>query len=379
MRIAAFNVENLFDRPKAFNREQPPERLKALGDHAALNKLFERDSYSDAAKAKMLTLMDDLGILNDDTGRFVILRKIRGKIIRRPRDPSRPREIVANGRDDWVGWCELRTAAVNEIAIQNTGRVMRDLDADILAIVEAESRPVLIEMNRFILTEVGGNPYPNIMIIDGNDLRGIDVGIMTKDGFPIGSMRSHVHDLKPDGRPVFSRDCPEYQVATPSGKTIWVLPNHFKSKFGGNDAGSQAKRRAQSEAVAAIYQRLRCAGEEFIAVLGDFNDTPDSLPLQPLLSGELKDASEHPTFTGFEFLVDNGNVGTGTFGLGNDSNKIDYLLLSPALFDKMTNGGIFRKGVWPGSRPKRWDVYPELTRKIHAASDHHAIFADFDL
>lgn len=379
MRIAAFNVENLFDRPRAFNSEQPPERLRALEDYAALNKLFERGNYSVTAKSEMLTLMEALGVLNNDNGRFVIIRKIRGKLIRRPRDRAKPREIVATGRGDWVGWCELRTAAVNEIAIQNTGRVMRDLDADILAIVEAENRPVLIEMNKFILKEVGGTPYPNIMIIDGNDARGIDVGVMTKDGFPIGAMRSHVHDLKPDGNPVFSRDCPEYQIATPSGQTIWVLPNHFKSKFGGNDAGSQAKRRIQSEAVAAIYQRLRGAGEEFIAVLGDFNDTPDSPPLQPLLSTELRDASEHPTFTDFEFLADNGNAGTGTFGLGNDSNKIDYLLLSPALFDKMTNGGLFRKGAWPGSSPKRWEVYPELNRKLHAASDHHAIFADFDL
>jgi hypothetical protein len=110
---------------------------------------------------------------------------------------------------------------------------MRDLGADILAIVEAENRPVLIEMNRFILTEVGGTPYPNIMIIDGNDLRGIDVGIMTKGGFPIGTMRSHVHDLKPNGKPVFSRDCPEYQVATPSGKTIWVLPIISKANSAG--------------------------------------------------------------------------------------------------------------------------------------------------
>ena len=122
-----------------------------------------------------------------------------------------------------------------------------------------------------------------------------------------------------------------------------MLPNHFKSKFGGNDADGQAKRRAQSDAVAAIYQRLRTAGEEFIAVLGDFNDTPDNLPLHSLLSSELKDASEHPTFPDFEFLANNGNLGTGTFGWGNDANKIDYLLLSPALFDKITNGGIFRK------------------------------------
>jgi hypothetical protein len=154
MRIAAFKVENLFDRPKAFNREQLPERLKALGDHAALNKLFERNSYSAAAKAQMLTLMEDLGVLNDDIGRFVIVRKIRGNLIRRPRDRSKPREIVADGCDDWVGWCELRTAAVNEIAIQNTGRVMRDLGVDSLAIVEAEYRPVLIEVKNYRLTPV---------------------------------------------------------------------------------------------------------------------------------------------------------------------------------------------------------------------------------
>ena len=43
--------------------------------------------------------MEDLWVLNDDIGRFVILRKIRGKLIRRPRDRSQPREIVADGRD----------------------------------------------------------------------------------------------------------------------------------------------------------------------------------------------------------------------------------------------------------------------------------------
>lgn len=379
MRIAAFNVENLFDRPRAFNDQEPPERREALKDHAELNALFERASYSDVVKTRMLELMERLGVLNDDIGRFVLIRKIRGRLIKRPRDRSKPREIVADGRESWVGWCELRTAPVNEIAIENTGRVMRDLDADVLAIVEAESRPVLAEMNRFILREVGGTPYPNIMVIDGNDRRGIDVGIMSKDGFSIGDMRSHVHDLDNDGDPVFSRDCPEYQILTPSGETIWVLPNHFKSKFGGNDDRSQRRRADQARATAEIYTSLREKGERFITVVGDLNDTPESDPLRPLLSTELRDVSDHPNFTDFEFRADNGNRGIGTFGLGNDSNKIDYLLLSPALFERITNGGIFRKGAWPGSSPIRWDTYDELTNKLHAASDHHAIFADIDI
>ena len=40
--------------------------------------------------------------------------------------------LQAKGRDDWVGWVELRNAHVNEISVMNTARVIRDVDADIL-------------------------------------------------------------------------------------------------------------------------------------------------------------------------------------------------------------------------------------------------------
>lgn len=379
MRIAAYNVENLFDRPRAFDSNLPDARLDALGHYAELNAPLGKVSYSSADKQEMLRLMDLLGILNKNVGYYVRLRKIRGQIIRRPRDRSKPREIVANGRADWVGWCELRTAAIRETAIMNTCRVIRDVNADVLAVVEAESRPVLQEMNRSILPQVGANPYPNVMLIDGNDQRGIDVGLLTKAGYPIGNMRSHVHDLKPDGNPIFSRDCPEYEVTTPSGNVVWVIPNHFKSKYGGDDPASKAKRCAQAQRTAEVYRCLRARGCVYIAVLGDLNDTPDSDALSPLLTTDLKDASDHPRFCEVEFRAGNGNRGIGTYELGNDSDKIDYLLLSPALFGRMHNGGIFRKGAWPGTNPPRWTVYCELVKKQDAASDHHAIYADIDV
>jgi hypothetical protein len=68
------------------------------------------------------------------------------------------------------------------------------------------------------------------MLIDGNDDRGIDVGLLTRDQFPITRMRSHVDDLSPNGEALFSRDCPEYELVLPGGKTLLVLVNHFKSK-----------------------------------------------------------------------------------------------------------------------------------------------------
>ncbi|QFT59006.1 Endonuclease/Exonuclease/phosphatase family protein [Sulfitobacter sp. THAF37] len=379
MRIAAYNVENLFDRARVFNDENGSHQ-DVLDAHAEINTLFEKPEYTAADKARMLVLLTRLGMLNDNEGPYVRLRRIRGQLIRRPRDRDTPREIVADGREDWIGWVELKTETVDATAMLLTARVIFDVGADILAMIEAESRPVLKTFQEIMARKLDlPETYAHVMLIDGNDRRGIDVGLATRAGYPIGPMLSHADDLTPDGHPIFSRDCPEYEVATPGGETVTVLVNHFKSKFGGNDARSRAKRRAQAQAVAGYYQRLRAAGQDRVVVLGDLNDTPDSAELAPLLETDLRDASAHPAFTQVEFRAYNGQRGIGTFGLGNDDDKIDYLLLSPALFDRMTGGGLYRKGAWPGSRPPRWEVYPELTAPHHAASDHHLIWADIDL
>lgn len=374
MRIAAFNVENLFDRIKAFNDEDPETHKAVLAAHSELNTLFEKPHYSAGDKARMLALMELLGILKRDEGAFVWLRKIRGQIVTRPRNG--PVRIAADGRDDWVGWVELKTARVEEEAITMTARMIRDMQADVLALVEIESRPVLTEFHDFIYAPLAGHSYRHMMVIDGNDRRGIDVGIMAKDGFSIPSMRSHV-DEEENGRTVFSRDCPEYILQTPGGERIAVLPNHFKSKYGGNDQASKDKRAAQARFTAHYYERLLGEGIAHVIVLGDLNDTPDSDALQPLLGTSLREITDHPRFTEFEFDASTGDRGIGTFGTGADSKKIDYILLSPALWDRVTRGGIYRKGVFTASG--RWEMYPELTRPHYAASDHHGIWVDLDL
>jgi len=385
MKIAAFNVENLFDRAKAFNEEDNNKAQSVIRAVAELNCLFEADVYSDLDKQRMLELVEELNLNRYNEGPLALVRKIRGRIFKRPQ--SGGIEVVAEGRSSWVGWAELKTAPVDEISVMNTGRVIRDVDADILAVVEAENRVALKQFSEFVFDRVKDEveeviqPYTQIMLIDGNDDRGIDVGLMTKKDFNIGLMQSHIHDLKPDGNPIFSRDCPEYAVNTSSGELIWVLPNHFKSKFGGNDATSIAKRKAQATRVAEIYRRLRGENYDNIVILGDFNDTPDSAPLQPLLEEtDLRDVSEHDLFDTGEFKGKEGTTerGIGTYSLGNDGDKLDYLLLSPELFGRVTAAGLFRKGAWPGSRPPRWTVYEEMTEKVHVASDHHVIWAEID-
>ncbi|GAB1584389.1 endonuclease/exonuclease/phosphatase family protein [Phyllobacterium phragmitis] len=370
MRLAVYNVENLFDRAKAMNLGSWAEGRPVLDRFAALNSLLGQVTYSGSDKAEMARLMIELGLEKSDTGPFVLLRRNRGGLLKRPR--SGGLEIVADGRADWVGSLELRDEPINEHAMRNTARVMGDLKADVLGVVEAESRPVLSAFNREILPAIGGAPLRHVMVIDGNDERGIDVGLMSREGYPIGAMRSHVDDLLPNGEPVFSRDCPEFEVTTPTGARLVVMVNHLKSKGYGGKAASDAKRKAQAERIAEIYEGLIQQGTEHVAVIGDLNDTPDSDPLRPLIEGtSLTDVAEHGAF-------DDGGY-PGTYGPCTASNKIDYMLLSPALYARVVAGGVFRKGMWPGVRPKKWDAYTELTRPEEAGSDHAALWVDLDI
>ncbi|WP_431285549.1 endonuclease/exonuclease/phosphatase family protein [Humitalea sp. 24SJ18S-53] len=380
MRIAAFNVENLFQRARALNQDdwldkpgRDPSRWsagrKALDAHARLNALLRKTVYTKADKAVIVKHLVELGLQKSDESSLVILRKNRGTLLKRTKTGI---EIVANGRDEWIGWLELKMEAVNEIATQNTARVLRDVDADVVVVVEAEDRISLTRFNEQVLEVVGGRRYDHIMLLDGNDDRGIDVGLISRAPFAVDMLRTHIDDRSGKNR-IFSRDCPEFHLRLPSGEGLVVLANHFKSKGFGTPAESNAKRRAQARRVREIYDGLRAQGIAHIAILGDLNDTPDSDPLSPLLrdSSDLKDISEHPLFES--------DGRPGTYANGTKSNKIDFLLLSPALFAKVTRGGVSRQGVWGGTHGTLWPILPEMKFAYQAASDHAAIWADLDI
>ena len=371
MILGSYNVENLFSRPKAMD---VPNEVGAplLAAQAELQTLLELPVYTDAVKARILELLRVLGLEWSDSTGFAVLRKIRGQLLRRPK--TGPVEVVAGGRADWIGWVELVKAAIDAQAMAHTAMVMRDIGADILGVVEAENRPALDMFSAALLRDVGATPYEQVMVIDGNDTRGIDVGVMATGRYPLGTIRSHVFDRDNVG-PVFSRDCPEYTFTTPGGNTLTVLVNHFKSKgySSPGDRTGAKRRRRQAVRVAQIYRDLRARGAAYVAVLGDLNDDPASPALAPLLvDTDLRDISTHPAF---DF-----GPRRGTYGSGNEKDKIDYVLLSPDLYATATGGQVFRKGVYHGPNVRNpWEMYPTLTTPALAASDHAAITATLNL
>ena len=371
MRIASFNVENMFLRAKALNQETWAEGRPALEKYAKVNALLNNVTYSPADKTKIANLLTELKLDKSDEGSgFVRLRQNRGSLLKRT---AAGIDIVAQGRAAWGGWVELKLEPVSELSAQHIARVIEIVNPDILGVVEVENRPALREFNT-VIDAIGADTYSAVMVIDGNDDRGIDVGIMARRPWEITEIRSHVDDEDEKGV-VFSRDCPVFTLGTNGGKRIVVLVNHLKSKgYASVGETPDVKRERQAKRVATIYRSLRQSGEKNIAIVGDLNDFREAAPIKPLFTNTgLKDISDHPLF-------DSGGL-DGTYGRQGVKEKFDYVMLSPDLFSKVTGGGVCRLGVWGKNKnpPTKWQIFGTLTRPEDAASDHAAIYADVAL
>ena len=381
MRIASYNVENLFARPRAFDGSDWSIGEPILAAYKEVNELFQLTAYDDGVRRRIVDLLVILDIYSINSNgvarrkrsinpRWARLRKNRGSFDREPRDNTQSVIIIATGRADWIGWVELAVEPVNEISTRLTAKVIEDIDADIIGVVEAEDRPSLVRFNEEML----GDRYRHIMLIDGNDKRGIDVGLMTKADFPIKRITSNVDREDAIGE-IFSRDCPQFEVDTPSGGVIHVLVNHFKSQSGGGGN----KRKRQANAVRKISDQL-VADEQHVVVLGDFNEGPIDVDT---------------TVTNFAALYKNGSPlvdcfslpqfdtgpRPGTFDSCGIRNRLDYIFVSESVSPSIVRGSVFRKGLWGKrkTRPTNWETYAEMNRSAEQASDHAALYIDITM
>lgn len=244
----------------------------ALETVARLNRVLGKTTYTAADRGAILTGLGKLGLAKrDDGGRFARLRQNRGHLLKRP--SSGPAQVVAAGRGDWIGWVEMK---MNEVATRTTAQVVRDVNADVIATIEVDNRVALGRFNTALLP-LGGAVSPR----DGHrrqrragHRRGTAVALADR------------HHAQPRRRsrgrqPNLSRDCPEYELELSGGARLLLLVNHLKSKGYGGQADSDARRLRQAQRVREIYDARRQEGVVNIAVLGDLNDTPGSVPLAP--------------------------------------------------------------------------------------------------
>jgi len=369
MKIATFNIENLYHRDKSLIRTN---LNKCVSDWISeLDTLMRRiqKSENDMERIRELTFLLGFDKINERS--YGVLRKRQGELFLKQRGSAK--ETRASELTDWNGWIALDTMAVDHESIVNKARLISEIDADILVLQEVEDKASLLDFIYEYLREFDIEPYDQVIVLEGNDSRGIGMAILTKNGYKIDTVKSHGMDFMNGDGLVFDIDCQEYTIITPEGEKVYILSNQFSSD---NDS----KRKLQARAVAAIYDKMKADGKEMILVCGTLNDVSYSDCLSPILrETDLDDVSKHPKYrVDKDRGKDAGYFRMGAYRMGVNIKQKDYMLLSYEMAQKVIVCGLNRKAMWP-ERNSKWEIYPTLKNRIHAASSHPLIWGEFDI
>lgn len=359
MRIAAYNVENLFSRPVLFNMQDHDKASKYLEKIKEFTRLLQQPSYA-GKENEILSLHE---AIKDYIKINIRSSKVGHNIIEKAK-------LKARGRDDWDGFVDLKRERFSEAAVRFTAKVIKTARADVQCLVEVESAETLDMFNTDLLDSM----FSDRLVIDGNDQRGIDIGLGSKRTYPIVSARTNIFARGDDGKKIFSRDCLEVELRVGGGKSLFVLVNHFKAKDR-NPVESDAKRKSQAVEVSRILTTRYDLSKDYVIVAGDLNDEPVSDPLAPLLATRglenVWDVVNRPKDDRWTYY----------YGKAKAYNAIDYLLVSNALAKHISGAGIERRGMFDlakltGGAESSFDG---MASWKDAASDHALIWLDADI
>lgn len=264
---------------------------------------------------------------------------------------------------------------------------------DILCLQEVESLETLRTFNNDHLSK----HYKYAVLVDSHDPRLIDVGILST--YPIRSLVTHVDDPYEgeltNQKYLFSRDCLEARFDI-LGKSLTVFVNHLKSQLAtGKTAAERAKqklradtlRKEQAQKVRDIV-RQRFPDDQFgtenFVVLGDFNDTPDSLATSPI--------TQELGMTDVIARLDADQQWTHWWDTKNTVSHLDHMLISPNLADNSPDVPYLERRGLSNKRKKTkletkngtveipfdFERFDGVTDKFEA-SDHCPVFFDLIL
>ncbi len=381
VRLATFNVENLFRRSRILNLRDEDRSSELLAKVRALQTLIDKASYTPSVRDDVFGLSAELLQYVDfrvDLGSFGAWKK---KTVSGSQVTGWRIHNSCKGRGDWIGQITFREADFSDVQRKNTARVVKDVDADVLCVVETEGMDALALFNRSALSK----RYSQFISIDSpNDPRHIDVGCLSKK--PILSLRTHVFDPGPAGTPVFSRDCLEVAIGFSSTKVVHLLCNHFKSQRGFSQAErdkAAERRKNQAKRVSKILTENYNLAKDLVAVVGDLNeDTTNAYKsLEPLLDTPKLEPVVDPALPRNDRWTHyyEGNK------KGEKLSQLDYLLASKALAERLDAVGFARRGIFEIDKitasegAAKVTPYPSVTAWNEAASDHAALWADFSV
>ena len=235
-------------------------------------------------------------------------------------------------------------------------KVIRHMDADVLAIQEMGALPYLKELQRDLVLE--GCPYPHMELLESDD-KERHVAVLSRR--PFKKVIRHT-DLAFD---YFGRTEPVKRgllevVIDHAGRDVSIFGLHLKSRYTDRSDDPSSNLRRTSEAL-AIRQRILARypkpEDALFLVVGDFNDVPRSKALMRLTRvGERAIAQMLPAED------TRGETWTHFYRKEDSYSRVDYILVSPGLAPQVLGG-----------RARIVDV-PEVSH----ASDHRPVIVQLD-
>jgi predicted extracellular nuclease len=269
---------------------------------------------------------------------------------------------------------DLVPVSTTDIQRTNTALAIQEANPDVLAVCEIENLYTLRNFNSVYLQ----NRYDRMISIEGNDLRGIDVGLLIRKGAPVEilDVRTHVDDPQPGKtvtrasvenfgyrvtNAIFSRDCLEVSLQV-KGKVITLLLNHLKAQDQ-NQAQSRARRKLQADKVATLVDEVVVAGRLPI-VLGDLNTDPKATPGDHSIDALLNHSSLQDPF----LTLKPADRWTHFYEFGSSVSRIDYILPHKSL--NAQSPEIIRKGLSTKCKQYKGPRFPNIQANHTEASDH---------
>lgn len=172
---------------------------------------------------------------------------------------------------------EITPTAAYQSKLDAIAGVISGAGPDVVILQEVENQIVVDDLS----AKLGS--YPNHGITQGNDPRGIDIAVLSKLPFQLGPSHKDEYfkaSTDPTQTFKFARDVLEVHLNVNTRHFV-LLGVHYKAEDG--DPTSELKRIGEAEQTRKIATGIRLADQDAaIVVLGDFNSTPGSPPMNAL-------------------------------------------------------------------------------------------------